>query len=210
MIIMAETLDKKALIALIASHAAEGFDEASITDEMIDGIFIPETNEPAEVEDEVDGNDSYERGENVEAESDDRDNNNSNSASSNEYSDEPDLENIDVSKLSPDARMIYDVFLKERVRHRRDEMNSMINASGVGESHKQALREMIELGISKEKLSKHIDGFKQYDNAESRVLGKSRVIPKNRVRTINRSKEKEKINIGSKEYGAFLASNKNI
>lgn len=194
-----ETIDKQALIALIASQAGEGFDESTITDEMINGILIPETDYNDDGDDGDDGTDEGDEGDDGADEGDD---------GSNDYEedDDDDDTDLDVSKLTAGERMIYEMYKKEKIRHKQSEIKSLINGSGVGESHRSALMKMVELGASKKEIAKFVDTFKQVDNAESRILGRTNVLPKRKVKKTNKANKKPKVQLGSKEFGELLAS----
>ena len=190
-------INKEALIALIASQAGEGFNGDSITDDMLNGILIPENDDDDDYDNDEDSNDDGDDGQ-------DEDDNGQN----NEYDDDEedtDVDDVDVSKLTAGERMIYDMYKKEKLRHKQSEIRSLVNSSGVGEKHRAALMKMVELGASKKDISKFVESFKQVDNAESRILGSTNVLPRRKVKK-TKSNKRPNVKLGTREFGELLAS----
>lgn len=190
-------INKEALIALIASQAGEGFNGDSITDDMLSGILIPE-NDDDDYDNDEDSNDDGNEGQ-------DEDDNGQNNEYDDDDEEDTDVDDVDVNKLTAGERMIYDMYKKEKLRHKQSEIRSLVNNSGVGEKHRAALMKMVELGASKKDISKFVESFKQVDNAESRILGSTNVLPRRKVKK-TKSNKKPNVKLGTREFGELLAS----
>lgn len=185
-------MDRELLDNLLKSKFGEDFDTSSITDEDIKGL-LPDNNsgDSNEEEDDMidDTDDTSREGEVV----DDND-------------EEIDLENINYEELSEDAKLMYNMMIKERQARLNDKIDNIIASSELSDAQKKVVKRFAKTSSNIADIKEMIADLEKDNKASKRFVGTTRIIGKNNVKsTIKIEKQKKTPAYGTKEFGAWLA-----
>jgi len=190
-------LDKAALLTILQnSFGEEALSGVDFDEETLNGLILNDEDETTDDEtDETTDDDETNVTEDVtEDETDDED--------------DTSLENIDVTQLTAGEKMIYDAFMAEKRKSAKNEINSLISTSGVGDKHRTVLKRMAKNGVSISVIRETVEDFKEVENTSNRILGRKRVVPKSKVKTTSKKQITNAPKIGSREFGKLLANKK--
>lgn len=181
-------MDRAQLETLLRTKYGEEFDTSLITDEDI------ATLNPPEEDDEVnDVND--EQDEHVDNTDDDEV--------------DVDLSTVDVDSLSEDGKLLYKMILKEKKARQTDKINAFISSSELSEVQKKAVKKYAKVTDNIDEIKEMIADLEKDNKASKRVIGTTRIIGKNNVKsTITKTKQDKTPSFGTKDFGAWLAKNK--
>lgn len=196
-------LDKEALMAVLQNSLGEDvLNGIDFDDDTLNGLIV---NEDDDTDDNDDDNDDDDSGDDTD--NNDTSNNNDDDDDDGE-DDEIGLENIDVTQLTAGEKMIYDAFMSEKKKSAKQEINTLISTSGVGDKHRAVLKRMAKNGIPLSVIRETVEDFKEVENTSNRVLGRKRIVPKGKVKTFSKKKGDKTPKIGSREFGKLLANKK--
>lgn len=184
-------MDRELLDNLLKSKFGEDFDTSSITDEDIKGL-LPDDNsgDSNEEDDEIDDADDTSRKEEV--------------VDDNE--EEIDLENINYEELSEDAKLMYNMMMKERQARLNDKIDNIITSSELSDAQKKVVKRFAKTSSNIADIKEMISDLEKDNKASKRFVGNTRIIGKNNVKsTVKIEKQKKTPAYGTKEFGAWLA-----
>lgn len=188
-------MNKDSLLELLKTKYGDSIDLSLITDDDVTGL-IPEPSIPT-TEPEIDSEDVEDLIPPINIGDDDSGD-----------ADELDLDDIDESQLDDNGKILLRVLRNDRKKLMQEKLKNIVTASQVDETSKSMLNKMIKLGISEEELNKTISDITETMNKKKRASalgGKSFGKGQLRDKTSN-TKTDDKPKIGSKAFGAFLAS----
>lgn len=184
-------MDRELLDNLLKSKFGEDFDTSSITDEDIKGL-LPDDNsgDSNEEDDETDNIDNTHREEEVVDDNDE----------------EIDLENINYEELSEDAKLMYNMMMKERQARLNDKIDNIITSSELSDAQKKVVKRFAKTSSNIADIKEMIADLEKDNKASKRFVGTTRIIGKNNVKsTVKIEKQKKTPAYGTKEFGAWLA-----
>lgn len=184
-------MDRELLDNLLKSKFGEDFDTSSITDEDIKGL-LPDDNsgDSNEEDDETDNIDDTHREEEVVDDNDE----------------EIDLENINYEELSEDAKLMYNMMMKERQARLNDKIDNIITSSELSDAQKKVVKRFAKTSSNIADIKEMIADLEKDNKASKRFVGTTRIIGKNNVKsTVKIEKQKKTPAYGTKEFGAWLA-----
>lgn len=184
-------MNKEALMEMLKNRLGDEIDLSGITDEDINSLLLP-PDEEEEVEDDeqiIDNEAEQDEVEDDKAEEDeDLDFN---------------LEELNEADMTPTEKALYRALKEQKENNRRERLNSFISSSGVDDTTKSMLKEMVSLGADKEKIEQLITKITEDNNKNKRRTTSDRTFSKKQIKG-NTKSTKPKVKIGSKEWGASL------
>lgn len=183
-------MDKQALDTLLKSKFGEDFDTSSITDEDIANL---NTIDDQDNDDDILDNDIDNHGQLDDDTNDD----------------DIDLDNINIDDLSEDAKLLYKMILKEKTARLTDKIDTLINSSELSDAQKKVVKKFAKTSSDINDIKDMISDLEKDNKASKRVIGNTRTIGKNNVKsTVKINKEAKTPAFGTRDFGAWLAKKK--
>lgn len=117
--------------------------------------------------------------------------------------DEFNIDQIDASKLDPQAQLLYQILLEERDRNKKKEIDMLIDNANVSDKYKTVLNRMVKAGMSAKDIKQSILDFTEADRSASRKQDSGIFLSRGKININNGNKTKQS-KLGSKEYGKAL------
>lgn len=186
-------MDRDTLETLLKSKYGEDFDTSLITDDDIATL--------SPIDDHID--------ESTDPDDDQDDEPIDNNSDVSDEDIEIDLESINVDELSEDAKLLYKAMVKEKKERLNDKIVNLISSSNLSETQKKVVKDFSKVSNNIEQIKTMIADLEKDNKASKRVIGNSRVIGKNNVKSTVKIDKKDKAPaLGTKEFGAWLARKK--
>lgn len=186
-------MDREMLDNLLKTKYGEDFDTSLITDEDISGLT------PKDDDEDIDDDDN----------SNEQTLDNTNYTNEDIDDDDVDLENINVEELSEDAKLLYKLIIKEKQARLSDKIDNIIISADLSDAQKKVVRKFAKASNDLNDIKDMVADLEKDNKASKRVIGNSRVIGKNNVKsTIKVEKNNKTPKFGTKEFGAWLAKKK--
>lgn len=116
-----------------------------------------------------------------------------------------DLDDIDESALDDNGRILLNMLKAEKQARRVEQLQATINSANIDTSYKGLLKNMVELGATKEQIDNHIKMLSESANKTQRMINSgARVFSKQAIKTNINQPANNKVKVGSKEFGASL------
>lgn len=186
-------MDRDTLDTLLKSKYGEDFDTSLITDDDIASLAVV-ANSGTNIDDQDDDIDDNGDDDHTDVLDDDV---------------EIELENINFDELSEDAKLLYKAMVKEKQARLNDKINSIISSSALSDTQKKVVKDFAKVSNNVEQIKSMISDLEKDNKASKRVIGNSRVIGKNNVKSTVKIDKKDKAPaFGTRDFGAWLAKKK--